>query len=98
MERTAAECLLDEKHDRPDHQAEGNVNDYTLGRIGEHNLVISSLPEDRYGTRNVGRVAHDMARTFTNLRFAGMVGIGSGALTGWRTCLDVQGKKEHAEH
>lgn len=79
VERLAVECMLDEEHERLSFQAKGDLNDYTLGMIGKHNVVIASLPEGRYGTRNAAAVARDMARTFTDLRFAIMVGIGGGA-------------------
>jgi nucleoside phosphorylase len=53
-------------------------NNYVLGRVHEHNVVIACLPAGVYGTVSAARVARDMVRTFTGLRFGLMVGIGGG--------------------
>ncbi|KAI1272701.1 nucleoside phosphorylase domain-containing protein [Xylaria sp. FL0933] len=77
-EQAAARAMLDEMHqDLP--QKEGDANIYTLGRIGEHNVVIAGLPADGYGTVNAATVAKDMHRTFPSLRDYLMVGIAGGA-------------------
>ncbi|EGR45373.1 uncharacterized protein TRIREDRAFT_68618, partial [Trichoderma reesei QM6a] len=52
---------------------------FTLGRIGEHNVVIASLPFGEYGTASAATVANDMSHNFPNIRFRLMVGIGGGA-------------------
>lgn len=49
-EYTAAQAALDEEHESPDYLAPGDDNDYTVGRIGKHNVVISVLPDGEYGT------------------------------------------------
>jgi nucleoside phosphorylase len=41
-------------------------------------VVIACLPAGVYGTNSAARVARDMLRTFTGLRFGLMVGIGGG--------------------
>lgn len=64
-ERVAAEAFLDN-------------NDYTLGRIGKHNVVIAVLPDGEYGTSSAACVARDMLHTFPNVRIGLMVGIGGG--------------------
>jgi nucleoside phosphorylase len=79
VEKVAACCFLDREHPPPDFQLPGDNNDYTLGLIGKHNVVIAGLPLGRYGTTNAALVARDMMRTFPNLRFGIMVGIGGGA-------------------
>jgi nucleoside phosphorylase len=56
-------------------------NTYAFGRIGGHSVVIGCLPEGRYGASSAASVAKDMVRSFPNLRFALMVGIGGGAPT-----------------
>jgi hypothetical protein len=49
-----------------------------LGRVHEHNVVIVCLPTGVYGTNAAARVANDMLRTFSGLRFGLMVGIRGG--------------------
>ena len=52
VERAAAEYLLDERYN------EGWRNgSYTLGRMGEHNVVIASLPAGLMGTSSAAVVA-----------------------------------------
>lgn len=53
-------------------------NTYTLGSIGEHNIVIACLPKGKYGTTSAATVATHMASTFPAIRFGLMVGIGGG--------------------
>ncbi|RYP67096.1 hypothetical protein DL771_007421 [Monosporascus sp. 5C6A] len=52
IERSAAEAMLNEEYAAPTgftkHQTDANV--YTGGRVGEHNIVIASLPAGVYGT------------------------------------------------
>lgn len=49
IELTAALEMLDEEHqDLP--QDANDTNLYTLGRIGEHNVVLACLPEGQTGT------------------------------------------------
>jgi nucleoside phosphorylase len=79
VEKVAACCFLDKHHPRLKSQPASDNNDYTLGQIGEHNVVIAGLPLGRYGTTNAAIVARDMIRTFPNIRFGLMVGIGGGA-------------------
>ncbi|OJJ47354.1 hypothetical protein ASPZODRAFT_132348 [Penicilliopsis zonata CBS 506.65] len=59
----------------------GDNNTYTFGRVGAHHVVIGSLPLGRYGTNSAAVVARDMARTFPNVRYSLLVGIGGGAPT-----------------
>ncbi|KAK5056146.1 hypothetical protein LTR84_012699 [Exophiala bonariae] len=80
-EYVAAQAFLDEKHDGPDHVAAADNNDYTLGRMGKHNVVIAVLPDGEYGISSAAIVAKDMLHTFTNIRIGLMVGIGGGAPT-----------------
>ncbi|KAM4054568.1 ankyrin repeats (3 copies) domain-containing protein [Hirsutella rhossiliensis] len=62
-EYVAAQAMLDEKHQGPASVATHDNNDYTLGRIGQHNVVIAVLP----------------LGDFANVRVGLMVGIGGGA-------------------
>lgn len=78
-EYTAAQAALDEEHESPDYLAPGDDNDYTVGRIGKHNVVISVLPDGEYGTDSAALVARNMMHSFTNIKVGLMVGIGGGA-------------------
>ncbi|KAK6502064.1 hypothetical protein TWF481_009877 [Arthrobotrys musiformis] len=76
VERVAAELMLDETHGRL-RALEGDDNFYTLGRIGEHNVVL--MTASRPGIDSVNHLATNMARTFRKLRFIFLIGIGGGA-------------------
>jgi nucleoside phosphorylase len=80
-EYVAAQAFLDEKHEGPDFVSTADSNDYTLGRMGKHNIVIAVLPDGEYGISSATAVAKDMLHTFTNIRIGLMVGIGGGAPT-----------------
>src|SRR5271156_2344069 len=77
IELAAAAEMLDEEHqDLPQHDNDTNL--YTLGRIGEHNVVIACLPAGQIGTNSAAAVAVQMKSKFTSIRFGLMVGIGGG--------------------
>ncbi|PON26350.1 hypothetical protein TGAM01_v204826 [Trichoderma gamsii] len=78
-EYTAAQAALDEEHERPDDMAPGDHNDYTVGRMGKHNVVISVLPDGEYGTDSAALVASNMLHSFANIKVGLMVGVGGGA-------------------
>lgn len=65
LERAAAEAMLDETHQRL-LRHDGDDNIYTFGRMGQHNVVIASLPAGYYGESPATRVATNMQRTFGN--------------------------------
>ncbi|KAH8657977.1 hypothetical protein BX600DRAFT_415770 [Xylariales sp. PMI_506] len=77
-EYTAACLFLDEKHPAVD-VSENDENQYTLGRIGRHNVVILVLPNGEYGVSSASSAATSMLHTFPNIRIGLMVGIGGGA-------------------
>jgi nucleoside phosphorylase len=54
-------------------------NDYTLGKVGKHNVVIAVLPNGEYGISSSASVARDLLHSFPNIRIGLMVGIGGGA-------------------
>lgn len=56
----------------------GDNNAYVLGRIQSHYVVIGCLPSGRQGNCSAAGVAKDMLRSFPNLKFALLVGIGGG--------------------
>jgi nucleoside phosphorylase len=76
-EMAAAVGMLDERHDTLPSRPHDN-NNYSFGRIGDHNVVIACLPSGVTGTISAARVATHMLSTFTGLRFGLMVGIGGG--------------------
>ncbi|KAF5594283.1 ankyrin repeat [Fusarium pseudocircinatum] len=77
-ELTAARAFLDVRHDPVDNAATNDGNNYTLGSIGKHNVVIAVLPDGQYGLVNAAATLKDMTRTYSNLRAVLMVGIGGG--------------------
>ncbi|OTA01688.1 hypothetical protein A9Z42_0020160 [Trichoderma parareesei] len=78
-EYVAAQAFLDEKHDGPEVVSLNDNNDYTLGTMGKHNVVIAVLPDWEYGVASAATVARDMLHTFPNVRIGLLVGIGGGA-------------------
>ena len=73
----AAQALLDEEHDELPPEP-NDTNSYTLGRIGKHNVVIACLPAGLHGLSSAASVARDLLRSFPNVRFGLLVGIGGG--------------------
>ena len=78
-ELVAAIALLDEKHDGPEHVFPNDNNVYTLGRVGNHNVVIAALPDGEYGIAAASSVATNVLHSFPNVRVGILVGIGGGA-------------------
>ncbi|RYP68408.1 hypothetical protein DL771_006672 [Monosporascus sp. 5C6A] len=78
-EYVAARAFFDREHGRPEYQSPNDNNDYTLGEIGKHNVVVAVLPDGEYGTASAASVARDMLHSFPNIRIGLMVGIGGGA-------------------
>ena len=79
IEYVAAQAFLDSEHDRPKNLTATGKNDYTLGEIGGHNVVIAALLDGEYGTSSAEIVARDLLKTFHNIRICLMVGIGGAA-------------------
>ncbi|KAK4163034.1 hypothetical protein QBC43DRAFT_69902 [Cladorrhinum sp. PSN259] len=77
LELTASRAMLDEVHPRLPN-LDGDDNVYVLGRIHQHNVVMTCLP-GQYGTNNAAIVATNLKRTFPNIRATLMVGIGGGS-------------------
>ncbi|KAJ5902291.1 hypothetical protein N7495_002819 [Penicillium taxi] len=78
VEYVAAQEFLDEEHEKPRSVSSNDTNDYTLGKIDEHKVVIAVLPDGEYGTASAANVATNMLSTFHNVRIGLMVGIGGG--------------------
>ncbi|KAK4656897.1 hypothetical protein QC762_208180 [Podospora pseudocomata] len=76
-EQTAATAMLDHRHgDLP--KPPNDHNTYTLGSIGNHNIVIACLPKGEIGTNSAATVATSMANAFPSIKIGLMVGIGGG--------------------
>ncbi|PKK49452.1 hypothetical protein CI102_5248, partial [Trichoderma harzianum] len=77
-EFVAARAFLDETHERLKDQDPKDSNNYALGKMSDHNIVIACLPLGEYGTASAAGVAINMVRSFPNIRIGMMVGIGGG--------------------
>ncbi|KAH7190174.1 hypothetical protein DER44DRAFT_903943 [Fusarium oxysporum] len=77
-ELNASRAMLDEEHEPPT-PAERDDNSYLLGRMAGHNVVIAFTGSGTYGTNAAAQTATNMIRTFSNIRFGLMVGVGGGA-------------------
>ncbi|KAF6525890.1 hypothetical protein HZS61_011685 [Fusarium oxysporum f. sp. conglutinans] len=80
IERAAATALLHDRHDAPEgfDQHRSDTNSYTWGRIGEHNIVIASLPAGVYGTTAAATTASNLIHSLPHIRIGLLVGIGGG--------------------
>ncbi|EPS41710.1 hypothetical protein H072_4397 [Dactylellina haptotyla CBS 200.50] len=76
-EHVAAQAMLDEEHPELSKPSSDN-NAYTLGSIGQHNVVLARLPKGQYGAVSATAVVTQMASTYPSLKFAFLVGIGGG--------------------
>ncbi|KKZ68560.1 hypothetical protein EMCG_01008 [[Emmonsia] crescens] len=77
LEMAAAKMMLDEIHPNLP-QLPHDQNNYVLGRIAGHNVVIACLPAGVYGTTSATLVAEHMLLSFPSIRFGLLVGIGGG--------------------
>ncbi|KAF4920129.1 hypothetical protein CGCVW01_v007182 [Colletotrichum viniferum] len=78
-EQTAAIAMLDQRHvNIPNMQPPTDPNAYTLGSMGNHNIVIACLPKGQIGVVSANTVATNMVSTFPAVRIGLMVGIGGG--------------------
>ncbi|KAK3995729.1 hypothetical protein QBC44DRAFT_347984 [Cladorrhinum sp. PSN332] len=74
-EGAAARALLDKQHTELKTR-DGNA--YVFGSIGNHNIVIASLPEGKPGTSSAATVATRMQNTFPSIKLGILVGVGGG--------------------
>ncbi|KAL5343898.1 hypothetical protein BJX70DRAFT_393317 [Aspergillus crustosus] len=80
LELAAACAMLDERHDPlPLDPDSPDNNNYVLGRIKNHNVVIACLPYGVTGTVSAATVVNQMLATFRRIKFGLMIGIGGGA-------------------
>jgi hypothetical protein len=68
IELAAATEMLDEEHPNLP-QDSNNTNIYTLGRIGEHNVVLVCLPAGQMRTNSAAAVAAQLKSKFTSIQF-----------------------------
>ncbi|KAM0540756.1 hypothetical protein ACHAPJ_013521 [Fusarium lateritium] len=81
IELAAAQEILDEEHDHfhDKHESANNVASfYTLGRVGDHNVVLASLPAGQLGTNSAATTSIQIQKDFPSIQFGLMVGIGGG--------------------
>jgi nucleoside phosphorylase len=76
-ELTAARAMLDEEREKLQ-SLESDENEYALGRVGDHNVVLACLPISMTGNNSAAAVAKDMMHSFQSIRFGLMVGIDGG--------------------
>ncbi|KAI6090317.1 nucleoside phosphorylase domain-containing protein [Hypoxylon rubiginosum] len=76
-EQTAAIMMLDKVHGDICKKS-NDPNSYTLGSIGQHNVVIACLPLNRGRSHTVATIAVWLTSTFPSIRLCMLVGIGSG--------------------
>ncbi|KAL8365075.1 hypothetical protein RB595_004068 [Gaeumannomyces hyphopodioides] len=80
IEAAAATAMLDEEHGQPKgfcrHPKDDNV--YEWGRMGEHNVVITSLPAGIYGTTSASTTTSKLLSSLPGIKIGLMVGIGGG--------------------
>ncbi|GLA02670.1 hypothetical protein AnigIFM60653_002195 [Aspergillus niger] len=77
-EVTASRAFLDEEHEQPPRRPNDN-NVHIVGAMGEHKVVIAFPGAGSYGADVIAHTVAHMVRTFQNIRFGLMVGIGGGA-------------------
>lgn len=70
----AAQEFLDEEHDKPTFVSPHDGNDYALGKMCDHKVVIAVLPDGEYGKASTSHVAANMLNSFPNVRIGLMVG------------------------
>ncbi|KAF3220770.1 hypothetical protein TWF679_008963 [Orbilia oligospora] len=75
IESAAAVLMLDEEHGDLS-IAKGDSNTYSLGRIGTHNIVMACM--NQAGGVPANTVATNLMKSFRNVRYILMVGIGGG--------------------
>ncbi|KAG9516069.1 Pfs, NACHT and ankyrin domain protein, partial [Aureobasidium melanogenum] len=79
LELAAASAMLDEEHASPHdfEKSSTDKNSYTWGRIGAHNVVLTSLAAGVYGTTSAATTATQMLSSVPNIRVGLLVGIGA---------------------
>ncbi|KAB8276225.1 nucleoside phosphorylase domain-containing protein [Aspergillus minisclerotigenes] len=76
-ELLAVRILFDDRHEDLE-RAVRDTNHYALGRIGRHYVVAACLPSGEYGTNAAADVVSHLTRSFPEVKFCLLVGIGGG--------------------
>lgn len=82
VELTVAESMLDDTHEPLLSRTMNLQNQYVLGRMASHNVVLNCLPSGDTGSISAANLANQMLSSFTSIKTSGfglMVGIGAGA-------------------
>lgn len=77
IELKAVRLLFDKTHEGLP-IASSDSNYYVLGRMDKHNVVATRLPRGETGTSNAANVASNMRKSFPNIKYCLLIGIGSG--------------------
>uniref|UniRef100_A0A093VJV3 5'-methylthioadenosine/S-adenosylhomocysteine nucleosidase n=1 Tax=Talaromyces marneffei PM1 TaxID=1077442 RepID=A0A093VJV3_TALMA len=77
LELAAAQAMLDRTHPQLPNAA-ADRNNYILGSIGAHNVVITCLPAGVYGTTSATATAIQMRFSYESIQWCLLVGIGGG--------------------
>jgi hypothetical protein len=78
FEMSAFRYMLDEEHDTStSHKEPKDPNEYILGRVGGHNVVLAWLPGEQ-GKGAAAAVATHLDRSFGGIQWRFLVGIGGG--------------------
>lgn len=76
-ELRAVRILFDDRHEDLE-RAVRDTNHYALGRISRHHVVAACLPSGEYGTNAAADVVSHLTRSFPEVKFCLLVGIGGG--------------------
>ncbi|KAK6339194.1 SH3 and multiple ankyrin repeat domains protein 2 [Orbilia javanica] len=77
LEMHAILTMLDEEH-KSLQLDEDDENEYTLGRIGSHNVVVFGPARGEQGKVAISTVVNQIRLSFKNVRIGLLVGIGGG--------------------
>jgi nucleoside phosphorylase len=78
-EYLAAVASLEEQHDGLDFISPHDTNNYTLGKIGKHNIVIAISPKRDWGLATTAIIATHMQRSFPTVTMILILSIAGGA-------------------
>ncbi|KAK6513205.1 SH3 and multiple ankyrin repeat domains protein 2 [Arthrobotrys conoides] len=77
LEYNAIMVMMDESHECIPLPL-GDNNEYTLGRIGDHNVIVAGPAKGMQGKASISSVVARIPFTFRNVKFGLLVGIGGG--------------------
>lgn len=78
LEMRAITVMLDERYRSVIPRAHGDNNDYVVGRIGDHHVVVVGPPRGEQGTVAIAQTVTSIRLTFQNVTVGLLVGIGGG--------------------